>query len=108
MRKQELLLVQIFVASLVIVAGAYFLRASTLPPQIPLFYSLTEGNNTIVPTFYLSLLPLLSLLIVITNMLLYHRILNHDLFVRKLLYYASVTSIVVTTVIFLKIIFLIS
>ncbi len=108
MRKQELLLIQIFLVSLAIIGGAYFLRASTLPPQIPLFYSLIEGTDTIVPTYFIFLLPLLSLFIVISNIFLYHHIFKHDLFVRKLLYYASVSSIIVSTLIYLKIIFLIS
>lgn len=108
MKRQEILLIQIFLISLVICGAAYFLRSSTLPPQIPLFYSLTEGERTIVPTYYLSLLPFLSFIIVMINILLYHRLFKHDLFVRKLLYYASVCSIITSTVIFLKIIFLVS
>lgn len=101
-------MINIFLISLAIIGGAYFLRSGTLPPQIPLFYSLAEGESTIVPTHYLALLPALSLIIVIINILLYHRLFAHDLFVRKLLYYASVAAIISTTAIFLKIIILVS
>lgn len=108
MRKQEILLLQIYVVSLMIMGFMYVLRLGTLPPQIPLFYSRTDGADTIAPTFYIFLLPLVSTIIVIANIVIYRRLFNHDLFVRKLLYYASATSIAVTTFIFLKIIFLVS
>lgn len=108
MRKQEILLIQIFAAALVIMIGAYVLKLGTMPPEIPLFYSLIEGENTITPSYYIFLLPIISLLITVLNIFVYRRIFTHDLFVRKVLYYASVCAILISTCVFLKILFLIA
>lgn len=108
MRKQEMLLVQIFIVALAIMAGAYIFKLPTMPPEIPLFYSLIEGENTIAPSYYIFILPLISLLIMVVNIIVYRRIFTHDLFVRKVLYYASVCAILISTSVFLKILFLIA
>lgn len=89
-------------------AGVFFLRINTLPPEIPLLYSRVEGGNSIVPLYFIFLLPLLSFAIVAINVVLYRFLFKHDLFVRKLLYYASVCALVITTLIFLRIVLLVS
>lgn len=108
MRKQELLLIQIFVAALVVMIGTYVFNVGTMPPEVPLFYSLIEGEDTITPSYYLFLLPIISLVIILVNIFVYRRIFTHDLFVRKVLYYSSVGAIVISTFVFLKILFLVS
>lgn len=108
MRKQEFLLVQIFVAALLVMIGAYVFKLGTMPPELPLFYSLIEGEDTITPSYYIFLLPIISLIIIVVNIFVYRRIFTHDLFVRKLLYYSSVGAIVISTFVFLKILFLVS
>ena len=108
MRKQEVLLIQIFLTALVIMVGAYVFKLTTMPLEIPLFYSLIEGNDTIVPNYYIFLLPIISLSIIMVNILVYRRFFTHDSFVRKLLNYASVCAVIICTAIFLKILFLIA
>ncbi len=108
MRKQELLLVQIYISALIVMIGEYVFKLGTMPPELPLFYSLIEGEDTIVPSYFIFLLPILSLFIIGVNIFVYRRIFNHDLFVRKLLYYASVGAVIISTFVFLKILFLLT
>ena len=107
MGKQESLLVQIYVASLIIMSAVVIFRFRTLPPQVPIFFTALE-EGVVGPIWTLFILPIFSLLSMIVNIFLYKRFFNEDLFIRKVFYYSSVIVIGVSTYIFLKIILLIS
>ncbi|MBI2611774.1 hypothetical protein HYW54_03460 [Candidatus Gottesmanbacteria bacterium] len=50
---------------------------SDLPPQLPLFYSLPRGTEQLVNTFVFTIIPILSLILMILNLiagiLLFHK-----------------------------------
>lgn len=86
----------------------FALKFSSLPPQLPLFYSRPWGEAQLVDTWMIFLLPLLLNLLYIANNYLYKRFfLGNDL-IKKTFNYLNILLIVGFTFIFVKIIFLVS
>lgn len=92
--------------SLVLMLIIFFIKFNQLPPQIPLFYSYLEGDNQIADLFMIFLLPLFSLLLISVNNLIYKIWFNNNFFVSKVVYYINITTIILLTFIFVRIIFL--
>lgn len=93
---------------LALFAVVFVLRFDKLPPQLPLFYSLTEGDAIIVDSIYILLLPGIMLILLGINTLVARRFMKDAAFVGSILYWVNILFILAFTAIFLKIIFLIS
>ena len=76
-----------------------------LPPEVPLFYGLAEGEEQLVPRLLLSLPNLIALIIILINTGL--TLLTTNLFVKKILIMASVTATFLASITCLKIFFLV-
>lgn len=86
----------------------FLLRFSRLPPQSPLFYSRPWGEDQLVDTWLIFLLPIfLNLLFFLNNYLLKKIYSNNDL-IKNIFYYLNLFLILSFTLIFIKIIFLVS
>jgi len=86
----------------------FILKFNFLPPQLPLFYSRSWGEAQLVDTWMIFLIPLLLNLLYIANNFLYKRFfLGHGL-IKKIFDYLTIFLIVGFTLIFIKIIFLVS
>lgn len=85
----------------------FLLKLNFLPPQIPLFYNLT-GEKQIADTWMIFILPfLLNIFFILNNYLLKKYFLNHQL-VKSIFDYLFLFFLIGFTLIFLKIIFLVS
>jgi len=89
-------------------ALAFVLKMSHLPPQIPLFYSRTFGEDQLGEVWYIFLLPILMHLLLFLNLFVYNHFFIPDQFIKKLFSIVNWTIIVALTLIFIKIIFYVS
>jgi hypothetical protein len=84
---------------------AILLIQPLLPPQIPLFYGLPEGNEQLAPSLQLILPSLLSLFVLIVNILISH--FSKEEFLKKTLIIAAVAITAFSVITSLKIVFLV-
>jgi len=88
--------------------GIYILRMHSIPPQIPLLYSLPVGEDQLVEWWMIFLIPAIMNVLCFLNILVYRKYFHKEAFERSLLKYHNVTVIGVCTYIFIRIIFLVS
>lgn len=93
-----------FVLNLVIIFGILSLL-KWLPPQIPLFYGLAEGEEQLAPAFMLILPSVMSCLIIILNLILASLVKSDIL--KKFLVAAAITSSLFSITTTIKIIVLV-
>ncbi len=86
----------------------FTLRFNTLPPQIPLFYSRLWGEDQLADTWLIFILPVFLNLLFFLNNYLFKKFYSDNELVKKIFYYLNLFLILGFTLIFIKIIFLIS
>lgn len=86
----------------------FLLRFNRLPPQSPLFYSRLWGEDQLADIWLIFLLPIFLNLLFFFNNYLFKKIYSDNEFIRNIFYYLNFFLIVSFTLIFIKIIFLIS
>ncbi len=93
--------------SVLIMACVLFITYRSLPPEVPLFYSLPLASSQVVDVWYLALLPIISLILILFNLLILKRFALNEPLGISILYVANMFIIVMTTYIFVRIIFLV-
>lgn len=88
--------------------GVYFYRMQSIPPQIPLLYSLPVGEDQLVEWWMIFLIPLIMNCLYFLNVFIYNRFFQRDDFEKALLRYANMIVIGTCTYLFIRIIFLVS
>lgn len=83
-------------------------RFSTLPPQIPLFYSKFTGEEQLGDTWMIFLLLILVNVLYFINDYVVKRFFSQNEFVRIIFKFLNVFVVVSLSLIFIKIVFLIS
>lgn len=91
-----------------IMALFFIVRFNKLPPQIPLYYSRVTGEEQIADAFYLLLIPLLSTAIVMLNRIIANKLFSDNEFMKQIIYYTDNITILFFTIIFLRILFLVT
>jgi len=99
--------IALIVANLLILV-TFIIRFSHLPPQIPLFYSKLWGEDQLVDTWIIVFIPILINTFYFLNIYLYQKFFPQIGIVKKIIDFVNIFLIVVLTIIFIKIIFLIS
>lgn len=84
------------------------LRYNHLPPQVPLFYSKVAGEDQLADTWLLALLPFLMNFLFILNLLIFKRFYKNNDLAKKIFSYLNIGIIASFTLIFIKIIFLVT
>jgi hypothetical protein len=87
---------------------AIIFKLGVLPPQIPLFYSRPDGEQQLGEWWYIFLIPLLLNLLYISNKVLVKKFFADNPFATSFFNYLNLFLIVAFTIIFLKIVFLVS
>jgi uncharacterized membrane protein len=85
----------------------FLFHFSKLPPQIPLFYSRPEGEEQLVDWWFIFLIPLTIIVFFFLNQYL-KRFFKEAELIAKLIDYFNIIIVVLLTLIFIKIIFLIT
>ena len=87
---------------------AVIFKLGRIPPQIPLFYSRPEGELQLSEWWFIFLIPILLNSLYALNKFLVKKYFAENAFVKTFAYYFNIFLIVSFTLIFLKIIFLVS
>ncbi len=93
------LLVNILIILSVILAQRF------LPPEVPLFYGLAEGDEQLAPRLFLLIPSLASLVVLVANSLVSSRV--EDAFIKKALILAAIGTTFFAAITTLKIMFLV-
>lgn len=91
-----------------LMAGVFLLKAPTIPPQIPLLYSRAWGEDQITDWWLIFLLPALMNGLYFLNNYIYQKIFAPDEFIKKIFTYLNIFQVITMTIVFIKIIFLVS
>lgn len=86
----------------------FFLHLNSLPPQIPLFFSRSWGEDQLADTWFILTLPVILNFLYFFNFSIYNRFFPKNNFVKKIIIYLNLSLMIVITFIFIKIITLIS
>lgn len=92
----------------IVMVIAYLLRSSSIPPQIPLFYVHQSGEDQLGEWWMIFLLPIFLDVFYLFNKFMLRRFFPHNKFVNRVVYYFNLFLIVTFTIIFIRIILLIS
>lgn len=88
--------------------GTYILRMHSIPPQIPLLYSLPIGEDQLVEWWMIFLIPFLMNALYALNSFIYNRYFQREEFEKSLLHYTNMVIIGTCTYLFIHIILLVS
>ena len=91
-----------------LMALVFILKMSQLPPQIPLYYSRTFGEEQLGEVWHIFLLPVIMHLILFLNLYFYNHFFIPDQFIKKIFTIVNWFTIISLTLIFIKIIFYIA
>lgn len=88
--------------------GTYLMRMKTIPPQIPLLYSLPIGEDQLVEWWMIFLIPILMNGLYVLNTLIYQKYFHREDFEKAMLKAVNTTVLVMCTYLFVRILFLVS
>lgn len=84
------------------------LKFSILPPQIPLFYSRPTGDGQLADTWMILILPILMNILLFLNLFFYRRYFEGNQLVQRIFQYLNLFLVVGFTLIFIKIILVVT
>lgn len=96
------------IASNIVMILLFLLRSASFPPQIPLFYVHQAGEDQLGEWWMIFLLPFFLDLFYILNRFVLHRFFQDNKFAARVVHYFNLFLIVAFTLIFIRIIILIS
>lgn len=94
--------------SIVAMILLFIIKFNNLPPQLPIYYSVGEGEEQIADYYLILIIPILSFLIVMVNNYLKIKKFYDNVLIQKIFYYLNLIIIIFFTLIFFRIIFLVS
>lgn len=96
------------IAANIVMISILALKFNYLPPQLPLFYSKPAGEEQLADTWSILILPLFMNLLFFLNNFVYRRYFKDNILVQKIFYFLNLFLIAGFTLIFAKIIFVIT
>jgi len=87
---------------------SFILKFKTMPPQIPLFYSQLWGESQLADVWLIFILPIFMNFLFFTNQFVSNKFYLDNIFIKNIFYYLNLFLIVSLTLIFIKIIFVVS
>jgi len=79
-----------------------------MPPQIPLFYTRLTGEEQLVDTWVIFILPIMMNLLYIINNRIQKKYFNDNDFIKRIFYSLNLFITFVLSFIFIKVIFLVT
>ena len=86
----------------------FLLKLPTMPPQVPLFYSQLWGESQLVDSWMIFLLPIFMNILFFLNQNIFNKFYSENIFIKNIFYYLNLFLIICFTLIFIKIIFIVS
>lgn len=96
------------IGSNIVMIGALLLNFNHLPPQLPLLFSKPWGEDQLVDWWMIFIIPVLLDILYFTNITLYKRYFQGNEFVKKIVDYLNIFLMIVFTLIFIKIVTLVT
>ena len=93
-----------FVVNLVMIVLVLIVRR-WLPPQVPLFYGMAEGEGQLAPSIFLPIPAIAAIGVTIVNIFISYSL--NDVFVKKTLIVAGLAATFPATITVVKIVFLV-
>jgi len=101
-------MIYILLACNLLMVATFLWRFSTLPPQIPLFYSRINGEEQLADTWIIFLLLILANVFYFINEHIVKKFFSQNEFIKGIFKILNIFVVVCFSLIFVKIIFLIS
>lgn len=101
-------MIRILFGADVLMLIVFLFKLNRLPLQIPLFYSRLWGEDQLVDTWLIFLLPIFLNLLFFINNYIFKKFYSDNELIKKIFYYLNLFLILGFTLIFIKIVFLIS
>ncbi|MBI3955423.1 hypothetical protein HY338_03185 [Candidatus Gottesmanbacteria bacterium] len=96
----------------IIILGIFLIiiiwKWKSLPPELPLFYSLPRGNLQLGTPFLLLLIPVFSILVFVVNLILSALFYSEEILIAKLLTISGFVVTILFFITFIKIVFIVS
>lgn len=108
MRYNWIYMLYILLGCDIIIAGLTALRFTSIPPQIPLFYSQPDGEDQLVDWWMIFILPLIMNILYFFNLFICKKYFPENEFVKKIVNYLNIFVTISITLIFIKIILLVT
>lgn len=102
------LMIGLLLSANLIMIGSYLFNMKTIPPQIPLLYSLPIGEDQLVEWWMIFIIPIIMNVFYLLNSYVYNKFFFQEQFERVLLRYTNIVVISICTYLFIRIIFLVS
>ncbi|OGK16493.1 hypothetical protein A2690_04045 [Candidatus Roizmanbacteria bacterium RIFCSPHIGHO2_01_FULL_39_12b] len=84
------------------------LKFPILPPQIPLFYSMSTGRERVVDSYMILIIPIVAIIFLFFNKFVLVRLCSDNELVLSMLRYINTAIVILTSLICLKILFLVT
>lgn len=101
-------MIYLLVFSNLLMFASYFWRLSVLPPQVPLFYSMLWGEQQLGDRWMIFIIPVVLDVLIYINGYVHKKYFLENKLISKILEFLNIFLIISFTLIFIKIIFLIS
>jgi len=101
-------MIGLLISSNLIQLAAFLYKMQSIPPQIPLYYSLPIGEDQLVEWWTIFLIPVLMNCLYFLNAVVFQRFFTHDSFTKSLIRNANTILVIVCSYVFLRILFLVS
>jgi len=99
---------KILIIANVLIIGAFLIKMVSIPPQLPLFYSLPWGEDQLVDSWMILILPLLMDVFFFLNEFIKNKLFGENVFAKKIIDYFNIFLVISLAVIFLKIVLLLA
>ena len=86
----------------------FIFKLSRIPPQIPLFYSQLWGESQLADSWVIFILPIFMNILYFINRYVFNKFYSENIFIKNIFYYFNLFLIIGITLIFIKIIFIVS
>ncbi|OGK45289.1 hypothetical protein A2957_03495 [Candidatus Roizmanbacteria bacterium RIFCSPLOWO2_01_FULL_38_11] len=97
-----------FSIALILMLSFFLLRFSSLPPEIPFFYSLPEPSKQLSQSYVIIMVPILMGLLIAINTFIERKFFNGAAFVKRVIFITNTIVIIIFTYVFIRIILLVT
>jgi len=101
-------MIKLLLGADILMVATFLLKFKTMPPQIPLFYSQLWGESQLADSWVIFILPIFLNLLFFINKYIFNKFYAENIFIKNIFYYLNVFLIIGFTLIFIKIIVIVS
>lgn len=88
----------------ILMVGLILILSRSLPPRLPLFYSLPWGENELAQNLQLLIIPAIIALVTLSNLIISWQLHSSQAFFKKILLFSSILVSLILSITFFKIV----